>query len=490
MTIVPNKILQKIMEKKQKKLDRLISVGDEFCSFNDLLDLAMTPRRAEPITESLLHETILNDWFHPMQQALDKIRFSDAIFKSLPMASFVLFGGLRQLLSLNTLREQVQTLFHLDANAERLPVPRSTWSDAMASKKRRDILRQACEVLAKTARLSLPDKFAGIEGLGQRPVLAIDATYQEESSHYYRVLPKEGGCDNQKGHMLLTYYDLRYGIPIDVKTETESLGEMRVLKADHRMNTDWSRTPGALYIVDRAFIDGRYWDERKKRFKATVITRYKSILNYTEVQTRAVPKLIYNEQVVSDTEIHLACSEDPWRLIQWRSPEGEVYRYLTNDFTLEPGIVAFMYYRRWDTEKYFDTFKNDLVGAKAWCKSPVAIEQQALMGLMTYILTMLFVSRHSGELSVDENTQSCKQTRKQEYYLGQKIGGQERRRSLDDKDEVSEELVLQYDGCRAFWTHLSKITRQVWRFLKNCFDKKSSRDLYQRQLRPMLEAYI
>lgn len=470
-------------------------MGDEFCPFNNLSYLIMKRRRAEPITESLLHETILNDWFHPMQEALAKVRFSDAIFKSLPMASFILFGGLRQLLSLSTLREQVQTLFHLDTDAERLPVARSTWSDAMASKKRRDMLRQACEELVKMARLSLPDRFAGIDNLGRRPVLAIDATYQEESSHFHRVLPKEGGCDNQKGHMLLTYYDLRCGMPIDVKTETESLGEMRVLKANHNAHIDWSRTPSALYIVDRAFIDGRYWDERKKRFKATVITRYKSVLNYTEVQARTVPELPYNEQVISDTEIHLACSEEPWRLIQWRSPEGEVYRYLTNDFTLEPGMVAFLYYRRWDAEKYFDNFKNDLAGAKAWCKSSVAIEQQALMGLMTYILTMLFVNKYSESLSIEEKTQFRKQARKQDDYFEQKTGKQGNRKSLDDdvtndEDEINEEPILQYDACRAFWTRLSKITRQVWRFLKNCFGKKSSRGLYQRQLRPMLEGYI
>ena len=58
-------------------------------------------------------------------------------------------------------------------------------------------------------------------------------------------------------------------------------------------------------------------------------------------------------------------------------PEGRAYFYITNDFTLEPGVVAFLYYRRWDCEKFFDNFKNDLAGAKAWGKSPIAIEQQA-----------------------------------------------------------------------------------------------------------------
>ncbi len=224
----------------------------------------MAPRRADSLTDSLLQETVLYDWFQPMQQAFSKIRYSDRIFQSLPMMSYALLGGLRQLLSIHTLREQMQTLFHWNVTAERIPVPRSTWSDAMSSRTRRDLLRQATHHLVALAQETLVDKFTGIDGIGQRPIVAIDATYQEESSHYVRVLPTEGGDDNQKGHMLLTYYDLRRGLPVNVRTETTSMGEMRVLKEEDPDAIDWSRVRQAIYVVDRAFIDGAYWDERKK----------------------------------------------------------------------------------------------------------------------------------------------------------------------------------------------------------------------------------
>ncbi len=350
----------------------------------------MAPRRADSLTDSLLQETVLYDWFQPMQQAFSKIRYSDRIFQSLPMMSYALLGGLRQLLSIHTLREQMQTLFHWNVTAERIPVPRSTWSDAMSSRTRRDLLRRATHHLVALAQETLVDKFTGIDGIGQRPIVAIDATYQEESSHYVRVLPTEGGDDNQKGHMLLTYYDLRRGLPVNVRTETTSMGEMRVLKEEDPDAIDWSRVRQAIYVVDRAFIDGAYWDERKKAIHATVITRMKSTLVYTQKEQRVVSALPCNEKVLSDQVIELQCAKQPWRLIEWLSPDGITYRYLTNDFSLEPGVVAFLYYRRWDEEKYFDNFKNDLANAKAWGKSLVAIEQQALMGLMTYVLTQLF----------------------------------------------------------------------------------------------------
>ena len=485
-----------IAKKVNNTLTRQARCAKKFVYLSTNLENIMTHRRAEPLTFSLLQETVLNDWFAPMKQAFEKVRYSDRIFQSLPMLSFTLLGGFRQLLSINTLREQIQTLFHWDEGSERVPVPRSTLSDAMGSSTRRDILRQAVSHLVPWAQDTLGDRLSDIEGIGQRSVLAIDATYQVESSHYRRVLPKQGGNDNQKGHMLLTYYDLRRGIPLNVKTETASRGEMRVLKetASHHV-TDWSRIRHAIYVVDRAFMDGAYWDERKKKLKATVITRLKSTFVYTCTKQRKIAKRPCNEKVLSDQVIDLQCAKQPWRLIEWQSPEGIVYQYLTNDFSLEPGVVAFLYYRRWDEEKYFDNFKNDLANAKAWGKSPVAIEQQALMGLMTYVLTLLFLQRRYQELDLPngDNTQQYKHLRKVEQYLEQQESMETEKSSKSDTKENDEEApksVIRYDAYRAFYAQLSKITRQVWRFLKNCLGRKSSHALYQAQLKPLLLGYL
>jgi hypothetical protein len=126
----------------------------------------MAARRADFLTGSLLQHTVLQDWFRPMQQAFDKVRYSDRIFPSLPMVSYALLGGPRQLLGIPTLREQVQSLFHWDVNAERLPVPRSTWSDAMGSRTRRALLRQATEYLVASAR---EKRFGQCQSVGEKP---------------------------------------------------------------------------------------------------------------------------------------------------------------------------------------------------------------------------------------------------------------------------------------------------------------------------------
>ena len=81
-------------------------------------------------------------------------------------------------------------------------------------------------------------------------------------------------------------------------------------------------------------------------FNATVITRMKTTFKYqvlAELNRAADP---VNEGVVSDQLIQLRSSNEVWRLIRFIAPSGEDYEYLTNDFALTPGIIAFLYHRR------------------------------------------------------------------------------------------------------------------------------------------------
>ena len=77
----------------------------------------------------------------------------------------------------------------------------------------------------------------------------LDATYQDESSHYQPCYPHEGGTDNSLGHMTLTTYDMRAGIAVDSNTETTSIDEMRFVKE-----------------VWRAW----WWTSQKKRFMSSL----------------------------------------------------------------------------------------------------------------------------------------------------------------------------------------------------------------------------
>ena len=426
-------------------------------------------KRLDALQAILMNNTVLNEWFLPMQKALDKVRYSRKQFSVLSADFFILLGCLRQLQGTKILREHIQSLFDLDEKAETVPLARSTWSDALASASRHKILREAVHVLVASARTELPDRFAGIDELGTRSIFAIDASYQEESSHYRAVYPGEGGTDNKKGHMNMTTYDMRAGIAVDSSTETVSIDEMRFIK-EGWIASHWTCQENALYVVDRAFIEARYWDQRKTKYRATVITRMKSTFNYHILEEIAVAPTAVNEGIIWDKKIQLNSSKQVWRLIQFVSPDGKIYEYLSHDFTLSPGIIAFLYHRRWDEEKYFDNYKNDMANAKAWGKSPIAIEQQALLALATHLLMRLFLHQKGQTLGLEEDhqTQQKRHEKKQTAYC------------IDWEGNYN----------RAFFTKLSKITKQAWRFLKNNFLKESVPWLFECKLRPVLMAYL
>ncbi len=426
-------------------------------------------KRLDALQTVLLKNTVLNEWFLPMQKALDKVRYSRKQFSVLSADFFILLGCLRQLQGTKILREQIQSLFDLDEKTETVPLARSTWSDALSSASRNKILREAVQVLVASARTELLDRFAGIDELGTRSIFAIDASYQKESSHYRAVYPGEGGTDNKKGHMNMTTYDMRAGIAVDSNTETVSIDEMRFIK-EGWIASHWTCQNNALYVVDRAFIEARYWDQRKTKYRATVITRMKSTFKYHILEEIAVAPTAVNEGVIWDKKIQLNSSKQVWRLIQFVSPDGKTYEYLSNDFELSSGMIAFLYHRRWDEEKYFDNYKTDMANAKAWGKSPVAIEQQALLALVTHLLMRLFLHRKGQALGLEEDhqTQKKRHERKQTAYC------------IDWEGNYN----------RAFFTKLSKITKQAWRFLKNNFLKESVPWLFECKLRPVLIAYL
>lgn len=77
----------------------------------------------------------------PARDALDNVRNSNAGSRNFKMPDFITLGVLRHIQGISTLREQIQSLFHMhDTNVEKLPMARSTMSDALASEKRTVVL--------------------------------------------------------------------------------------------------------------------------------------------------------------------------------------------------------------------------------------------------------------------------------------------------------------------------------------------------------------
>jgi len=82
------------------------------------------------------------------------------------------------------------------------------------------------------------------------------------------------------------------------------------------------------------------------------------------------------------------------RRIRYTHPAtGEAYEFLTSEFTLPPGLIAFLYLRRWDLEKVFDELKNKLGAQRAWASTATAKQMQAHFLCLAHNLIQLF-ERH------------------------------------------------------------------------------------------------
>ena len=159
-----------------------------------------------------------------------------------------------------------------------------------------------------------------------------------------------------------------------------------------------------IHAYDPAIVDYAQWQKWKRGHGVYVITVEKanSALMKTarRVWDRQAPEnvgVLSDETVVSPTGATL-------RRVRYRDPvTGEVYRFITNELTLAPGLLAFIYKLRWDLAKVFDTFKNKLEQKKAWGKHKFAKAQQAhFITLAHNLLLMLENTLDIEEGIVDE----------------------------------------------------------------------------------------
>ena len=73
---------------------------------------------------------------------------------------------------------------------------------------------------------------------------------------------------------------------------------------------------------------------------------------------------------------------------------------------LRPGVLAWLYKRRWDIEKTYDTFKNKMNEQKAWAKSMTAKTMQAQFLCLAHNLMVLMEQT----LNSDHNVRNDKET--------------------------------------------------------------------------------
>jgi hypothetical protein len=114
-----------------------------------------------------------------------------------------------------------------------------------------------------------------------------------------------------------------------------------------------------------------------------VITRIQSNLVIESTKEREIADSPFNQGMIGDEAVLLQSSSSVWRRVHYKTEQGMALIFLTNEMQLKPGFIAFLYLRRWDEGKCFDTWKNDFSQGKAWGRSRIAIESHTRQAIIS-----------------------------------------------------------------------------------------------------------
>lgn len=179
-----------------------------------------------------------------------------------------------------------------------------------------------------------------------------------------------------------------------------------------------------IHVYDPAIIDYEQWKSWKNNKGIYVITLEKSNSILSVETEREIDEDNRNAGVLKDEEVISVTGVRLRRIVYEDPVTGKIYRFLTNEMTLLPGLIAFLYKLRWDIEKVFDELKNKFDERKAWGKTEDAKKQQALFMTIAHNLTLMLERKLENEEGIiDEKVRCKKRKRKMEEVKKAKASG-------------------------------------------------------------------
>ncbi len=329
----------------------------------------------KPISDANLQSTFLA----PMNAALEVARNTRAC-ETYDDEMFLRLGVTRVLSDLRTGRGFLQQIAAVLADGPK----RSNFFEALKSGRRLSLVE---EVTARVAS-DVPDCGAFPEELSDYQVYAGDGHWHAAASH-------EAPIDGQlwaAGHLYALNLRTRALHHLDM-AEGKKEHEMHVLKrlGAQALRMGAKKGRKSLWIWDRAGLDYELWRQWKHSSGIYFISRTKE--NRVFAQQALRPFELndpINQGILSDQTVRTESGVE-LRMVQYINPlDGKLYEFVTSVFDLPPGLIAWLYHRRWDIEKVFDQFKNKLFEAKAWGTSATAKRIQAKLLCLAHNLLELF----------------------------------------------------------------------------------------------------
>lgn len=179
-------------------------------------------------------------------------------------------------------------------------------------------------------------------------------------------------------------FDIRSQIPEFI---VESGGHENDLAA--AKNSELVFFPDSITVMDRAYIDFKWFYEKIHKQKAYFVVRLKKKVKYFVLEKLSV----FEEGVISDQKIVL-CGEETLenypedvRLVTYYDKKtGKTYQFLTNNFFLSAGTIAEIYKARWQIELFFKWIKQHLKIKTFFGTSKNAVLVQVWIAMIYYLL--------------------------------------------------------------------------------------------------------
>lgn len=190
-----------------------------------------------------------------------------------------------------------------------------------------------------------------------------------------------------KMHTLL---DLRGSIPAFIHLTDGLCHDVNVL--DHIVIE-----PGAIYVMDKGYVDYFRFYSLIHQQRGFFVTRAKENMAARRVYSRKVDKTtgLKYDQSVKLTGFYIKKDyPDYLRRIKYQDEEtGKIYVFLTNNFELSALIIAQLYKERWKIELFFKWIKQHLRIKSFYGTSRNAVYCQIWIAICMYLLVAILKKR-------------------------------------------------------------------------------------------------
>ena len=285
------------------------------------------------------------------------------------------------------LRAMREKLYHMGIRGK---VSRSTLADANEVRDWR-IYSDFAQVLIHEARsLYVEDDF-GLEL--KETVYALDSSTIDLC---LSIFPWARFRKTKAAVKLHTLLDLRGDIPTFIWITDGKVHDVNVL--DHLIPE-----PGAIYIMDRAYLDFHRLYQMHQCL-AVFVTRSKTNTGLRRLYSQKVDKTtgVRYDQIVLPTGFY-AKKDYPAKLrrIKYFDAEQErTFVFLTNQLTLPALTIAELYRYRWRVEIFFKWIKQHLRIKKFFGTSENAVKTQIWIAISTYVLVAIMKKRLKIDLTL------------------------------------------------------------------------------------------